>query len=301
LTRIARLRVSNILQYYPQPKLEKIVGEEATKQFQQELALLGQKGVTETENLMKVGNEEGKDDIYKKNFREIRLENQEFVPDVKGQFNLQSSNKPFTFFPLKPEYYLPAKGAFDIKFAAGSTLPISKPMMQTKKTEMFDRLLPLATAGVYDIKKMGDQLLKANDENPADYAPDQPDEGQDEQSAQMQMELATTENNLMMQGQSVPATPYVGPAHTSIHVQFTGSPDFQDLTTQDPRVQIFQDHIMGELASQDQRQNGQMEEEGGIPRATPTTKASGGGNRGVRELMPDKVQGGEMQRRQAPV
>lgn len=296
LTRLGRLRVSNILQFYPQPKLEKIVGEEATKQFEEELTQLQQKGIVETENLTKV-----KGEVFKKSFREIRLESQEFMPNTEGQFELRQSGKPFTFFPLKPEYYLPSKGAFDIKFAAGSTLPISKPLLQTKKAEMFDRLLPLASAGIYDLKKLGDQLLKANEENPADYSPDQPQVEDTEQRLTMALELANVENNLIMKGQPISATAYAPAAHTAIHVEFTKSDTFQNLPTNDPRVQIMTDHITGELFAQASREQGTgMEGNGEMSRAIPTTTASGGGNRAIREMMPDKVQGGEMVNRQSP-
>lgn len=286
LTRIARLRVSNILQFYPQPKLEKIVGEEAVEQFQSELTQLQARGVNETENLQKVG-----DETFKKSFREIRLENQEFVPDAKGQFNLKSSSKPFTFFPLKPEYYLPSKGAFDIKFAAGSTLPISKPLMQTKKAEMFDRLFPLAQLGVYDLKKLGDQLLKANDENPADYAPDQKEEGDSDQRLTMALDLANVENNLMMKGQPIPATAYAPAGHTQIHVEFMQSQTFQALGANDPKIQIFTDHVTGELAAQAERGGQGMN--GGMAGASSMDQSLNGGNRQITEMMPDKMQGGE--------
>lgn len=293
LTRIARLRVSNILQFYPQPKLEKIIGEEATKQFKQELEQLKAKGIIETENLTKVNGE-----VFKKNPREIRLESQEFKPNVEGQFELRQSSKPFTFFPLKPEYYLPAKGAYDIKFAAGSTLPISKPLLQTKKGEMFDRLLPLAAQGVYDLKKLGDNLLRANDENPADYSPDQQKEEDSEQRLTMALELANVENNLMMKGQVIPATEYAPVAHTAVHIEFTKSKSFQALPANDPRVQVFTDHITGELFAQSGRQS--QTGNGEVNRAMPLSGSLEGGNRQISEMFPDKIQGGEQVRRSSP-
>ena len=148
---------------------------------------------------------------------------------------------------------------------------------------------------------MGDQLLKANDENPADYTPDQPQVDDVEQRLTLALELANIENEAMMKGQAVSATPYAPVAHTAIHVEFTKSPPFQELPSNDPRIQIFTDHITGELFAQtDRGQAGAAPSNGEIPRAVPTTRASAGGNRTIREIFPDKVQGGEMQKRQAP-
>ena len=298
LTRIARLRVANILQFYPQPKLEKIVGEEATKVFEGEIAKMKEGGLNETENLQKVG-----DEIFKKNTREIRLENQEFVPSADGSegYDLRSTNKTFTFFPLKDDAYIPSKGAYDIKFAAGSSLPISKPLLQSKTTEMFDRLAPLAQLGVYDIKKLGDALIKINDMNPADFAPDQPQVKDSEQRLTMALELANIENKAIMAGKPVTPMPYAPPAHTMIHIEFSGSPEFQELKSNDPRVQAMQDVVVGEITAQSQREAGGGQGQGKVPGAMEAPTAFEGGNRQLNDIMPDKLQGGEQVSQRNPL
>lgn len=305
LVRIARLRVSNILQYYPQPKLEEIVGEQETEEYKNQIADLQQKGLLHEEG--------GK--TYKKNFREMRLEGIDLAPDAQGNITQQTSTKPFTFFGLNPEYFLPKRGGFDIKFEAGSTLPISKPLMQSKASELYDRLIQLALTvpNTYDPKKLGDMLIRVNDQNPADLAADQPQQQQNDaqQRIQMAVEMANTENNLMIQGKQVPPTPFAPAAHTMIHVQFTKSPDFQKLHKDDPIIQIFIDHITGEVAAQQQRdQSGmgqgqpQMQGPAGMqpgpgqptpqPGVTPPQPAGAqnGGNKQLTDIMPAKVQGG---------
>jgi hypothetical protein len=307
LTRIARLRVSNILQYYPQAKLEKIVGEQATAEFKQQIADLTAKGITENDNVKMIG-----EDVYKKSYRQIRLENTDLQPDATGKIK-ESTTTGFTFFHAKPEYFMPSCGGYDIKFAAGSTLPISKPLLQTKSMELYDRLIQLALGvpGTYDPKKLGDMIIKINDMNPADLAADAPkQDGQEDPQVRLQLavELANTENNLMMHGKEVPPTAYAPAAHTLLHVQFTSSPTFQNLPKNDPRIQHFIDHITGELAAQTERQNGSVGspmdqggqqnppqqglQGGGSPVPTAPAAAQNGGNKMLTDLLPSKIQGG---------
>lgn len=298
LTRIGRLRVSNILQYYPQPRLELIVGEQGTKEYTQQTQDLQAKGLLHTAT-------DGKQ--YKKNFREIRLQGIDLMPGADGQVKQQTSKDEFSFFGLQPDYFLPKRGGYDIKFEAGSTLPISKPLLQSKATEMYDRLIQLALGvpGTYEPKKLGDMLIKVNDMNPSDLASEQGQAVQDDAQARLQMaiELANTENNLMMQGRPIPSTAYAPAAHTLIHVKFSASPTFQKLGKDDPIVQLFIDHITGEIAAQQERANssggGQVTAQGGEPGGqggpvtTPTPAgAQAGGNKQLNDVLPGKVQGG---------
>jgi hypothetical protein len=218
--------------------------------YQTEMADLQQRGITETQNLVKKGS-----DVYQKKYRNIRLQDKSIDFNAKGDM-VQKSQQGISFFELKPEYFLPNQGGYDIKFAAGSTLPISESLMQSKATEMYDRLIQLALAGVgYDPMKLGDLLLKVNHFSPSDFHSQKQAQGQQEDTARIQMsiDLASTENNLMMQGKQVPPTPYASAIHTKVHVAFTGSSQFQALSKDDPKVQIMLDHITGELAAQQQR------------------------------------------------
>lgn len=296
LTRIARLRVSNILQYYPQPKLELIAGEEATQQYKQECDDLEAKGL-----LVMQG-----DKNYKKKYREIRLENTQLVPDAKGNFQSQTM-QGYSFFEANPKYFLPDRGGYDIKFEAGSTLPISKPLMQSKATEMYDRLIELAikVPGTYSPKKLGDMLITVNDMNPADLSAEQPQAPQNDQADRLQMavELANTENSLMMRGKQIPPTAYAPAAHTLIHVRFTNSPSFQKMDKDNPIVKNFIEHITGEIAAQDERQTGAVsappggqpqpgQPQPGQPQAQQMTSTQMGGNRGLSDINPSLIQGG---------
>lgn len=291
LTRIARIRVSNIVQYYPQPKLEKIVGEVETNQYKQQVEELKAQGAYK--EVDGVG--------YKQTYPKIRLENVDLAPSADGTFR-ENEIQGYSFFETKPEYFLPTNGGYDIKFAAGSTIPISKPLLQSKATEMFDRLLPLSlqVKGTYDPKKLGDMLIRVNDMNPADFSVQTQNLPADDASTRLEMavELANTENSLMLRGKDVPPTPYAPQAHTLIHLRFTSSPTFQQLGKDDPRIEIFTKHIVGELAAQQERSQGTTSspvpgQEGEVPPgASPMDQTQMGGNRTINDIMPDKIQGG---------
>jgi hypothetical protein len=289
LTRIARLRVSNILQYYSQPKLEEIVGDANSSQYKEQIATLQQKGLL----LEKDGKQ------YEKKFREIRLDGAEFIPDAKG-IPQKKTIQGFSFFGLNPEYFLPKRGSFTVKFAAGSTLPISKPLQQSKATEMYDRLIQLALGApdTYDPKKLGDMLIRVNDMNPSDFSADQAMPQDDtEARTQMAIELAQIENNRMMRGEAIPSTPYAPAMHTLIHVRLTASPNFQELTQDNPIVKNITDHIVGEIAAQQERGEGTVNAPLPGGQQQPMAGAPGGPMQPPQEMqmadvMPGKIQGG---------
>lgn len=292
LTRIARLRVANILQFYTQPRLEEITGKAASEEFKVEMEKLRAAGLIEESN----------GQVFQKKFREIPLTGKEFTTDETGQPTIQDSASAYSFFELKPEYFLPKASGYNIKIISGSTLPVSKALLQSRAQEAFDRLLPVAQLfqGTYDPKKLGNELvLKPLDINPKDVEVDQPMQNEADKRAVMLVQLATQENQMMNQGKPVPPTPYSSASHTAVHVEFTGSPTFQQLQPTDPRVQIFTDHVTGELLAQQQRESGGMQEGmGGGNSSLPG--AEGGGNRDLNSLMPGKIQGGEQVSRQTP-
>ncbi len=244
LPRISQLRVANILQFYSQPKLEKIVGDSATAEFKSDTAKLADQGLLV---------QDGKD-LYKKSYRQIALTDKQIVPDVKGNLK-ESSTSGTTFFTMKPEYFMPiSRGGFTIKFGSESDLEISKPLQRQQDLELFDRLIAVAQGvpGSYDPTKLGDMLLKGANKNPADFKPDQqPGQGDSEQRLQMLVDLAQQENKMMVQGQEVPSTPNANAAHTQIHIEFLKS----DKVPADQKLgQIFTSHITGELMAEGSRQ-----------------------------------------------
>ena len=77
-------------------------------------------------------------------YPQIRIPGKRLTFDEKGKV-VEEPITGTSFFEARPDTFVPAaKGGFDIKFEAGSTMPISEPLMQTKTMEMFDRILPIA-------------------------------------------------------------------------------------------------------------------------------------------------------------
>lgn len=294
LTRIARLRVANILQFYGQPRLEEITGKADTEEFKAEMDKLEAQGLIVKEN----------NQVFQKKFREIPLQGKEFTTGADGQPQIQDSVAPYSFFELKPEYFLPKGAGYNIKISAGSTLPVSKALLQSRAQEAFDRLFPMTQVfpGVYDPKKLGNELvLKPLDINPKDVEVDAPIQSEVDKRAAMLVDLASQENKLMMQGKPLPPTPYSSLTHTQVHVEFTKSPTFQGLKPNDPQVQIFTDHITGELMAQQQRQTGGAQGAPGMQGGNSSLSgAEQGGNRDMNSMLPGKMQGGGQAAAQNP-
>ncbi len=142
--------------------------------------------------------------------------------DAKGEINFQP-NQGFSSFDLKPDDFLPlARGGYVIRFEAGSNIEISKPLMQSKDLELFDRFSQIAlnVPGSYDIVKLGDMILRDYDKNPDDYKPATATGDNTAEQLQMLLQLAQMENQMMMSGKDVPATPFASPAHTRVHLTF---------------------------------------------------------------------------------
>jgi len=277
LTRVARLRVSNIIQFYSQPKLEKIVGEAGTQEYKNQMTKWQNQGL-----LVQMDGE-----TYKKTYRNVRIKDKELDIDAAGNV-VENPMKGYSFFEAKPEFFVPtAQGGFDIKFTAGATLPISEPLMQTKAAEMYDRLIQLAAAGVgYDPVKLGDMLLDVNNFDPQDYhLEEQPGAEQGGERLQMVLAMAMDENKMMLKGQPVPPTAFAPPAHTQIHIEFMKS---KSVPSDKALLQVFTDHVTGELLAQGQRSGGAPAQ--GMPGAEGAPPTMGNSPQTA-------VQSGEEQRR----
>lgn len=247
LVRIGRLRLANILQFYAQPRLEKIIGDKESEKVKEELARMT------ANNQLEVINGEN----YQKTHRSIRLENNTIEFDAKGVMKVVPI-QGYSFFELKPDYFVPVeRGGYDIKFQAGANIELSKPLMQTKILELYDRLLQVALQipGSYDPVKIGDMVVRDYfDKNPDEYKPDQAPVDDTGERLQLQIQLASYENQMMMKGEKVTATQYASPAHTRIHIEFMNSEAFQlEVPQNDPRVQNFTEHVVGELMAQEAR------------------------------------------------
>lgn len=323
LVDIGRLRVANIIQFYSQPRLEKIVGEETSQKYHSQLEKFSLEG--------KLVVDDGQ--FYKKGYRQLRLEDKNLFIDASGEVQ-ERPMKGISFFEATPDTFIPsARGGFDIRFEAGSTMPISKPLMQAKITEMFDRLAPIAAQGVgYDIVKLGDAVLEANDLDPEDFhketeEPEDPIQGRNRKLVQ----LATTENEMVLKGEDIPpfGTPGSSPIHTEIHIAFLKSPKVQfdpsdiqqarqllesakgsgneeqvlrQIAKQSPGIKLLV-HILGEIMVQQARLEGanqQQAQVSGQPQVAsapttpqnPITAGAGNTQNEMGAVMPNRIQGG---------
>jgi hypothetical protein len=238
MVRLARLRCSNILQFYPEVKLEKIVGEKDTQAYQEEMTRLQQTG-----SLVQKGGQD-----YAAQYRTIPLQNEKMTIDNKGQAGI-SSSPTNSFFMAKPEYYMPmARGGYDIKYDAAATIQISKPLQQQKDLEWADRMLNIAlqVPGSYDPVKIGDVITIAYDKDPASLKPEPVQQDPNALQLQQLVDLAGQENKMMSQGQEVPPTSGANQAHTMVHLQYMNSADFQQ--NPNPEVtRVFTEHVTGEF------------------------------------------------------
>lgn len=244
--RLGRLRLSNILQFYSQPKLEKIIGEKNSEEFKQKVSNLQSRNM-----LVDIGGEK-----FEKSFRQIRVEGKKLDTDEKGKI-VETSAQGFSFFELNPEYFMPVeRGGYDIKFNVGANIEISKPLMQSKILELYDRIsqVALQVPGSYDPVKLADMVIRDYfDKNPDEFKPEQPQMEESEKRLQLQIELAGMENQMLMRGQVVPATEYASTAHTLVHVEFMNSETFQKVPNDSPIVRNFTEHVMGEIMAQETR------------------------------------------------
>ncbi len=257
LVDIGRMRMSNIIQFYTQPKLEKIVGQRGTADFKREVNRLVSQGLLEMK---------GKE-LFRRSFKQITTEGKKLIFDERGKIRVRRE-PGFHFFEARPEFFLPSVSeGFDIRFESGPSLPVSKPLLQQRMTEMFDRLLPLAAGGesAYDADKLADALVKVNDLNPEDLKREEEvaEQSIEENRLGMIIDIAAQENQLVLENKPIPenGTPFAPPAHTQIHLQFMMS----DQMKQAPQ-EIFeklQRHAQGELILQDKRGQAQAAPQAG--------------------------------------
>jgi len=303
LVDIGRQRVANIIQFYSQPRLEKIVGEAGTQEYHAMLVDAQKRGLLTMQD----------GEPYKKTFRDIRIENKQLATDATGQI-VEQPTKGFSFFEMKPEHFVPvARGGFDIRFEAGSTMPVSKALMAKQTMDLVQLLMPMASAGIgYDPVKLGDAAIEALDHQPEDFKPEaEPEEQINDQRSEMMINLATQENKEVASGNPIPpmGTPYAIPAHSMIHIAFMKSPTGKNMPEEQYR--LLAKHVMGELTAQASRgdvtgltgePNPSAPQSGGPNGTGPQNPAmspveapapSSGGNDALTAIMPAKIQGGE--------
>jgi hypothetical protein len=233
LVDIGRIRVSNIMQFYSQPKLQEITGEDMVNKAKAEGRLV----LSEGKN-------------YRKSYRNIRLQDEAVSIDQATRQPTVKPTKGYTFFEANPRFFMPAFGSYDIRYKASSQIPISKPLEQQKADEMYDRLIKNPAV---DQWKLAEYLLKSRELSPDDFKVKKEGEQEPEgpQIAQM-VDLASVENEEMMNGNALPPTPYASVVHTQIHIDFINTDKFRKGTpvNDDSVLQNFSNHIMGEIAAQ---------------------------------------------------
>jgi hypothetical protein len=293
LVDVGRLRVANIMQFYSQPRLEKIVGEKGTNNYQARVDKAKASGSLVSQN--------GED--YEATFRNIRLKDKKLGIDPKTGMVSEEKAKGFTFFEASPDTFMPVYGGYDIRYKATSSIPISKPLKQQKTLETYDRLIQNPTI---DPWKLAEMLLEEMEKDPDEFKMQkQQEQGADAmegQNIQKLIDLAGQENSEMMNGKEIGPTPYSNPAHTEIHITFMRSEKFkEDVPPKSKILQIFTNHVQGEIMAQQARgeqggQGGEMAQQGGemMPQGgqSPMPNAQGGQNIEMAATMPGRAQGG---------
>jgi len=282
LVDVGRMRIANILQFYSEPRLEKIVGETDSPKYRQMISQARRKGDLVVQD----------GQPFRKKYQEVRIPGKRLDLDEKGEA-IEEPYNGVSFFEARPEHFIPvARGGFDIRFEAGSTMPVSKPLMQTKVMEMVDRVLPIADLVGYDRAKLVDKYVESLEFDPEDFK--EGEQGRDIEAGRQEniIEMASLENEMLSKGQEIPpnGTPYATPSHTEIHIALIRSPR---MNPRDPEFRVLLKHIMGEIMAQQKRQES-APTEGQIP--TPTTAPESGTaprmDKQMKEIMPAKIQGG---------
>ncbi|MCK9370325.1 hypothetical protein M0R04_10495 [Candidatus Dojkabacteria bacterium] len=276
LVDLGKLRVSNIIQFYSEPKIKEIVGEE-------EVARAQAKGVI----ISKGGKK------FETSYRSIRLQDQKLEMDKTNNPKIVPT-RGTTFFDAKPSFFTPTHGGYDIRYKATSSLPISKPLEQQKADEMYDRLSMNETV---DQWKLAEFLIESRDKVPEDFKIQQPGQ-KDEIKLQSMIDLAGVENDEMMRGNKIGPTPYASPVHTEQHVTFMKSEKFKkDVPVENSEqiLQIFSDHVMGEVTAQTARgEAGGASSDGGSAVPPGNEEAPAPSEEGNMEtVVPGRMMGGD--------
>jgi len=271
LVDLGRLRVANILQFYSQPKLEEILGEDAIKKAEADGTLVKEDGTN-----------------FKQTYKRIRVKDQQF--EMKNGRPAFSPGKGYTFFEAKPEFFLPTHGGYDIRYKATSSIPVSKPIQMQKADEMYDRLI---SNPAIDPGKLAQYLIKSREENPDDFVKGQSVGQPQGVNLQKAIDLAGVENQEMLAGKKINPTPYAPVPHTEVHIQFMDSDEFRKMANEEV-VKQFTMHVAGELMAQKQRgqagagqQGGQLQP--GMPGQQPPQPM--GGEVAMGDVVPGRMEG----------
>jgi hypothetical protein len=218
LVRLGILRLENIKFFYSVPKFEKITG---------------------------------KDDVKEK-YRTIAVKGKEYQLDEMGGLVVEEK-EGVSNFTLNKDFMKFLERDYDIVVRADSSYVVSKPVMQSKFTEMVDRITanPLFQLEA-DAKKLLKRYIEIMDEDPNEIMKEPRD------TEEMQF-LAQMENDVMMGGYPLPPTQGATMEHNQVHLNYAQSAEAQQ--NDEVLLQILETHIRGEALEM----GAMMPEEGGAP------------------------------------
>ncbi len=210
LVRIGRIKWSNIQMFYGVPRMDKITKDNKTRE----------------------------EKVYKK----VSVQGRKFsiADDGKGGKKLQMEDiQDASALALKPEYNKYLEGDFDISVDSEVFAPVSKAIEQTKKTELFGMFMsnPELSAKL-DIDGAMSDVMKVNNIKPSVWMKT------GSKSMEEWMAEAEAENMVMAAGQPLSGTEGAPEMHTLVHLMYTKSRDYEDLSGEIKG--LFMQHIMEE-------------------------------------------------------
>jgi len=206
LVRLGKLRLENIKFFYSIPKFKQIVGDDDSKSIKEE-------------------------------YRNITVKGKQYQLNSKGELVVEETEGIFGF-KLDKSMMKFLDNDYDITVEADSQYVVSKPLYQSKITEMIDRLTanPILLNEI-DPRKLAKRYLQINDEDPRDWLAVK----LDREDAEF---LAQQENEVMSAGYPIPPTKGATQEHTDVHLFFVQGPMFNQLD--DVLQAIVENHIKGE-------------------------------------------------------
>ena len=282
LVDVARLRCANIIQFYSIPKLEAITGKPTEPLYKEQVRDAYSQGRLTLQNKKP----------YRKSYMSIPIEGKRLEYDERGKL-IETPYDGTSFFEAAPETYTPyAQGGFSISFEAGSSMPVSETLMQTKAVEIYDRLMPLALQGVggYDPTKIGDFMVEEHNFDPERFKNEAQEANTEGKRGENIVALAQLENNMVLSGKPIPenGTPYANPPHTEIHIALLKSPK---LDPKSPEYRVLLKHTLGEILAQEQRQEG-IGNQGEQPQPGQGMAPQAPQDPSLQQIQPGRVEGG---------
>ena len=265
LPRMAKQRIANIQQFYSEEIASEILGDKQTAEYKQKIAELRAKG-----KLI-----EKDDGYYQKRYRTIPLYKKKLYMDKdRSRIIEKDSDQEWEFFEARPEFI---RGNVNVKYMAGSSIPISKPLQQQRTEALLQHPLIISAlqSGYLDMGKVTDTLIESHEFEPDDWKPTssvEPEEFnlKDHIDVGQEIDLANEQNRLLLEGTEVPPAPYITERHVAIHLAFLESPEFVQTANQNEKIlDNAIDHITGEIAIIKERENAIAQGQTGISQGAP--------------------------------